>query len=256
MMCHKRMLIPGLVLMGLLLPARGVAQMPSLESPTGVNASFIKLFGTHKTFASKVEAQVFDASGKEWVSLELEMKALDEKVRLDIDLDRIKSRDLPEFAVASLKQAGLGRVISLILPDKKATYVIYPAAEAVLDLPLEQKDAEALAAGYQVEKTELGQEAVESEPCVKNKVVVRNKGAVALEATTWEAASLKGFPVKIETKEKSRTMVMRFRQVQFTRPDAALFELPKGYTQYKDPQAMMVGLMKKIASGAAGDSEK
>lgn len=244
------------ILSGLLLPLAANAQLPSLESPTGVNTSFIKLFGNHKTFVSKVEAQVLDAAGKEWLSLELDMKALDEKVRLDIDLERIKSRDLPEFAVASLKQAGLSRIISLILPDKKTTYVIYPAAEAMLDLPLETKDAEALAAGYEVQKTELGKEVVDGEPCVKNKVSVKSKGGVALEATTWEAASLKGFPLKIETRDKSRTMVMRFRQVQFAPPAAALFELPKGYTQYKDPQALMLGLMKKIASGAADGSSQ
>jgi hypothetical protein len=50
----------------------------------------------------------------------------------------------------------------LILPDKKATYVIYPAAEAVLDLPL-GKNAEALSAGYQL-KRGIGPGGVESEP--------------------------------------------------------------------------------------------
>jgi len=68
---------------------------------------------------------------------------------------------------------------------------------------------------------------------VKNKVVIRNQQGPVLEAVTWNASDLKDLPVRVETREKDTTVVMRFTKVQFTRPDALQFEVPAGYIQTK-----------------------
>ena len=54
---------------------------------------------------------------------------------------------------------------------------------------------------------------------------------------------------QIQTKEQENTSFVRFKQVQFKKPDADLFEPPNGYTQYSDPQELMQGVMKKVMEG-------
>ena len=79
----------------------------------------------------------------------------------------------------------------------------------------------------------------------KNKVAIIFDQGEPLEAITWNATDLREFPVQIQTKEKENTSFVRFKQVQFTKPDSSLFEPPTGYAQYNDPQDLMQGIMKK-----------
>lgn len=229
--------------------AAAQAQLPN-GSLSGVNAAFLQLFGNNTAFMAKVDALVLDKSQKEWARMPLNLSRLGDNVRLDIDMEQVKSRDLPEFALNSLKQVGMTKVVSLIRLDKKATYVIYPGAQSYLAMPLDNADAPAASTGYKVQKTGLGNETAQGHSCVKSKVVIQGSGpAPALEAMTWNAKDLKDFPVKIETHDKDNTLILGFTNVQFAKPEAKQFDLPAGYTEYKDPQEMMMGLMRKIAGG-------
>lgn len=209
------------------------AQMPSAGSPTDLNAAFMKLFGSVTAFTAKVDTQVLDQSQKEWVRMPMALAALDNKVRVEVNMAQVKSKDLPENAIAKLKQMGMDRVVSIIRPDKKATFILYPGAQGYVSMPLAKAEVEAWEKGLKLEKALLGKETLDGHACVKNRVVVKNNQAPVLEATTWNATDLKDFPVQIETKEKGNTVLMRFSQVQLAKPDAKQFELPAGYGQMK-----------------------
>ena len=210
-----------------------LAQMPSTGSPTDLNSAFMKLFGSIAAFTAKVDTQVLDQSQKEWVRMPMALAALDNKVRVEVNMEQIKSKDLPENAIAKLKQMGMDRVVSIIRPDKKVTFILYPGAQGYVSMPLAKVDLEAWEKGLKIEKTPLGKETLDGHACVKNRVVVKNNQGPVLEATTWNAADLKDFPIQIETKEKGNTVLMRFSQVQLAKPDAKQFELPAGYGQMK-----------------------
>jgi hypothetical protein len=95
----------------------------------------------------------------------------------------------------------------------------------------------------------LAQEKMEGHPCVKQRVVITDDKAEKHEATVWTATDLRNFPVCVATREGNDTVVMRFRQVQFTRADAKVFELPTGYTEYADMQSLMAGAVVKYMRG-------
>ena len=73
----------------------------------------------------------------------------------------------------------------------------------------------------------VAKEVVDGHPCVKNKVIVTAEQAQTVEAICWNATDLKDFPIQIQTHEKEVTSVMHFRELQFQKPDAALFEPPE-----------------------------
>lgn len=242
----------GLLLFLLLLAGRtpGHAQMPSFGTPTGVDATFLKLFGSNTTFTARMDALVLDHAGKEWARLPVDLSAAGDKLRLDLDVEQIKSRDLPGFLVQALKEVGLTRVVNLVLPERKSTYVIYPGMKSYLNLPFTQPEIEAHQNGYRLERTVLGKETVDGHPCARNKVVLQSRDKAVLEATTWEATDLRNFPVKIETREKDNVIQLTLREIKFTKADSSQFDLPADFVEYKDPQAMMMGLMKRITTGS------
>jgi hypothetical protein len=86
---------------------------------------------------------------------------------------------------------------------------------------------------------------------VKNKVVITDDKGQKSEVTVWNATDLKDFPVQIQTAEKENTVVMRYRDIQFAKPDAKQFDAPAGFTEFGDVQQLMEGVMKKML-GSAG----
>jgi hypothetical protein len=205
------------------------AQVPSAGSAMGVDAAFLKLFGAVTTFTARADSQIFDETQKETVRMPIQWAALDGKVRLEVDLEQMSGKDMSPSTLASLKQAGMTRVVSVFRPDKQCTYVIYPGVQSYLNIPLAKGESEALQKGLKLERTPLGNESVDGHACVKNKVVVRGEKGAVLQALTWNAADLKDFPIQIEMKAKQNTVRIRFTQVKLVSVDSKQFELPTNY---------------------------
>jgi hypothetical protein len=210
-----------------------LAQAPATGAPTSINTAFVKLFAPVGAFTAKVEAQVFDESGRETVRMPLDFALLDGKVRIEINVAQIQAKSVPPSAVAKLKQAGMDRVISVFRPDKKANYYIYPAIQSYVTKPFGQTEAEAAERSLDLAKSAVGKETIEGHPCVKNKAIVTSDQWPVLHATTWNATDLKDFPLQIEIKENRSTARMRFTQVRFVKPAAAEFDPPANYSLMK-----------------------
>ena len=61
---------------------------------------------------------------------------------------------------------------------------------------------------------------------------------------------------KTITEEEVETVIVRFRQVQFAKPDAKQFESPAGFKEYSDVQEMMQGVMMKMLGNGGAPAEK
>ncbi len=220
-----------------------------------MSAALTRLFGDVKAFTAKADIQVLDEAQKEKVSLPMDFALLDSSVRVEMDLTQMKNKDMPPGAAESLKQMGIAHIVSVIRPEKKAVFVIYPNQKSVLTMPMSAEDAAAAEKAPKIEKTELGKETVDGHACVKNKVVITDDKGKTLEATTWNATDLKDFPVRIQTKDAQNTSIVHFKDVQFTKLEASQFDIPAGYTQYSDPQEMMMGIMKKSMEQGQGQKK-
>jgi hypothetical protein len=214
---------PRLVVLAVFLKSlTALAQMPD------VGSAMIKLFGDSPAFTAQAEVRVFTSNRVEWLRMPSVFASADTKLRVDVDMKLIKSSAIKPAMLNHIKQLGMDRVTSVIRPDKRATYIIYPAAQTYAAMPLSAEDA--LIATQRVEKKPLGREAIDGHACVKNFSTVRSqKGAVLIQATTWNAADLKDFPIQIEMKESGNTTTMHFQNVNLAKPDAKLFDIPSGY---------------------------
>jgi hypothetical protein len=100
-----------------------------------------------------------------------------------------------------------------------------------------------------IQKTLLTRETLDGHACTKNKVVVKNsKGATLMEATTWNASDMKDFPLQISLQAKDNATVVHFSKVQFTRPAAAQFDPPGGFSRFRSPDALLFSVARKASA--------
>ena len=217
--------------------------------PGGMGAAITKLFGENRAFTAKAEVQLLDSSQKEIALMPMDFALLDKSIRVEMDLTQGKNREMPPGAADSLKQMGMARVISIINPNKKLAYVLYPDQKVVLNVPL-PTDSTNSSASSKVEKTPLGNETVDGHACVKNKVTLLDDAGQPVNVTLWNATDLKDFPVQIVTTENKNTTVMRFQQIQFSRPDEKLFDPPAGFDKFNSPQALRYAATQKNQANA------
>jgi len=231
-------------------------QLPNLggtQGSMGLDFALLSgLYGDVTAFTAKAEVRVYGKDKKEKSVTPFDFAQLDNKVRAEVEMSKMVNKDVPEAAAGALKQMGIDRVISISRQDKKATYVIVPGIQSYVNMPMSKEEIESAEAKPKVEKTELGKETLDGHACVKNKVIITDNKGEKHESTVWFATDLKDFPVQVLTKEKDDTVIMRYRQVQFTKPDAKQFDTPAGYQEFNDMQAMMMAAaMKMINSDGA-----
>jgi len=214
------------VLLAIFFPSlTALAQMPD----SAVSSAMVKLFGDN-SFTAQADLRVMNSNHVTWLQMPSAFASSDNKLRLDVDVKLIKSTSIPAAAIGQAVQAGQDRVTSVIRPDKKVKYIYYPGTKTYQSLPLTTEDAEA--ATQKLEKKPLGKETIDNHLCVKNLSTVKNaKGAVLLQATTWNATDMKDFPLQIELKENGFSTIMHFMKVNLAMPDPRLFDIPAGYKE-------------------------
>lgn len=227
------------------------AQVTAGASP-GLNAALVRLFGGVTAFTAQLEIQMLDQQGTETLNAPMQFSLLEGKMRGDLDVTKLKSKDLPALAATAAKSVGMERVVTLVRPDQKESYLLYPSFQACIVAPLDEEDVAALQKPAKLAKTPLARETIDGHPCIKNKVVVTEPDGRQHEATVWSATDLKDFPVQIKTVDGTDTIIMRFRQVKFERPAAKQFELPAGTAKYHDAKDLTQAVMKQLLGQAFG----
>jgi hypothetical protein len=236
----------GLVLCSLaaISPPLITAQAPPGQVP-GLNAAMAKFFGNNNAFTATVSTTILDAQGKESITMPMSYALLDGKIRSEVDMTQVKSKEL-EGSAASLRQMGMDRTVSIVRPDKQKVFVIYPSLRAYAETPLAKGQTSNANQEYKIESAPLGNETVDGHACQKNKVTVSGGDGEKHEAVVWNATDLKNFPVKMQMTQAGVTTVMKYSNIKFDKPDANLFDLPVGFDKYDSMEKMMQAAILKM----------
>jgi len=227
------------------------AQM-SVGSPPGWNAAMIRLFGDFKAFSAKAELRVLDRTGKESVSMPINFSFLDRKVRMDIDMAQMKGSQAPPEQIAAMKQMAMDRLACVVLPDTRTMQIIFPALSAYIEMPLPDEEVAALNKDFKLDRTFISKETIDGHSCAKNRVRMTDDRGQRIEFVVWNAADLKDFPLQTQMNDAGANVVIRYKNVQFARPDAKLFSAPTGYLKQRDIlQLMQAAALKKGLSAPA-----
>jgi hypothetical protein len=214
-----------------------------------MNAAMLKLFGDFNGFTAKADVRLQEKNIRQPTTLTMNFAMLDRNVRVDLDMAQVKSTQMTPETLASLKQAGLSRMTTIIRPDRKVAMLVYPAIQSYAEMPMAKEEAADMDRIYKIQKSRLGKETVDGQSTEKNKVVLTADNGDKQEATVWYATDLKNFPIKIQLNQPEVTVVMQYRDVKLTRPDGKQFEAPAGFTRYASIEVLMQNAMIKGATG-------
>jgi hypothetical protein len=224
----------------------GHAQFNPGGPQTGLNAAMMKLFGDIEAFSSQANVRMVDSSGADTMSLPITMALLDGKVRAEIDLAQVKSKEMSAEVAGSLKQMGMDKMVTIMRPDRKTMLYLYPSLQAYVETPISREDAAQLQGKSSVKTAKLGEESIDGHPCEKNKVTVTDENQRKTEAIVWNARDLKKFPIQMQIDQPDAKVIMRYSQVQLARPDAKQFEAPNGFKKYDSVEKLMQESMTKL----------
>jgi hypothetical protein len=247
-----RLIVLFLFVTGLGFTVLAQPQMPGTGN--ALNASLAKLFGDIKAFSAQADTQMRDKSNNETTQMPMGFALLDGKIRMEIDLGQMKSKQMPAEALAGMKQMGMDRMVTLIQPEKNQMTLIYPALQAYAEIPIPAE--EGADKDVKVEKTAVGKETVDGHPCIKNKVMVTDSKGKKQEGLMWNATDLKEFPVKLEFADNDATVTMQFKAIKMAKPDSKQFDPPADYAKYNSMQQLMqAGMQRMLGSGPGKPAE-
>jgi hypothetical protein len=135
-------------------------------------------------------------------------------------------------------------MVVLIQPDKKLNTMIFPTLKSYAELPITENEV-----GGEVKTTELGEETIDGRACKKVKMTSTDANGKTQEATVWQAKDLKNFPIQMEMRDRSNTVLVKYQNPKLETPEASLFEIPAGYSKYDNFQALMQAALMKMFSG-------
>jgi hypothetical protein len=221
------------------------AAQPGMGGPgPGFDTLFTKFFGDVTAFSATADMSV--KGDGDVMSLPMEFAMLDGKVRMDMDLGKLKSAKMPAEAAGQLKMMGMDKMATLVDSKQKKTWLIYPGLKSYAEIPMPKEQAEMAEKEPKMEKTDLGKETVEGHPCKKLKIVVTAENGKKQDVFVWNATDLKDFPIKLQTTDKGTEVIMLYKNVKFEKPEAKQFDLPAEYTKYASMQEMMQNAMMKM----------
>jgi hypothetical protein len=227
-----------------------VHAQPAAPAGPNFSAAMSKVFGDNQAFSATMELQTTDPQKGDAVTMPGKVMFDSGKSRFEMDMSQLKSSRISPEQAAQLKQMGMETIVTIVLPDKKMSYLVYPGLQSYVETPMQNAEASESPADFKVLTTQLGKETVDGHPCIKNQVLVIGKQSQTNEFIVWSATDLKNFPVKLQTEDKSNPATMLFKNVSFSKPDAAQFAPPAAYTKYDSMMGMMRDQMMKQMGGA------
>lgn len=202
----------------------------------------IKLFDANPAFTANLEFHSYGAATGDSVTAQGKFTYLNGNTRFEMKMADAGDANLPREDASSLAQLGMNTMIALSRPDLKMDYFVYPGMKAFVRRPKSAMEVAAASADYTLEVTEVGDENVLGQDCVKHKVVASGgPDGLVHESTVWNATDLNDFPIKIESRQKGATVVMLFKDLSLDTPSRAQFTPPADYKEYDNFMSLMHG---------------
>lgn len=210
----------------------------------GYNAAMAKLFADIPYFSANVETSLTNLTDKTRMSIPMRMHKRQDQLRIEVDLVKLKGTGAAVQGLAAIQNIGMARMTSLVDPKKKGMTVLFPDLKASSTMSMTEADLPE--AGFKATKKAAGKETVNGQACVRQQVTLTSADGQRVEATTWEATALGGFPIRMLFRQQDGSMVMSFRDVVLQAPAAALFEVPKDYKAFDSMSSLMQDAMARV----------
>lgn len=212
--------------------SRGWAQGGAMPGgDPGFNSLVTKLFRQIPVFTAAVETIMTNKSDRSRVTMPMKMAKRDNVLRIEVDLVKVRGAGMSLPAMTALQNVGMSRMVSLMHRGSNSMVLMFPELKYHTRVGL--PDSELMDERVEVVKKAAGRDLVNGYTCTKQDVTVNIPGGASTRLTSWEAADLKGFPVRMFFEDENASVVMNYRDVKLTPAAPSQFEIPPDW-QYFD----------------------
>ena len=159
-----------------LLASVSSAQMPGSKPPPDPCAALAKFLNKDAEFTATANVVVAGKKARDNQAMALRLAVSGRKMRNEMDLTKMSN--IPASDMAGMKQMGMDQMVILALPEKPATYLVFPNLQSYCDMPAAGKGNPE----GKLEKAELGNDTVEKHTCKKSKLTFTDKDGKTAEA--------------------------------------------------------------------------
>lgn len=217
------------VCLAIILPAAGWSQT---SMPVDPLALLRYLLGPDAAFTASGVLTGISTNDEESFVFELNYAVLQRRIRTESDLSKMRGAHACDNAQDHIRDVGMDQIVSIIDPELKRNYTVYPRAGVYLDTPLDWR--ERLKEIADVQKTALGPDTVGGHPCIKYRVFAVDQIGDESELLVWEATNLNRFPIQMRYEVEQGMFTMRFSNVKLAAPDITAFQPPAEFCRYTD----------------------
>ena len=129
------------------------------------------------------------------------------------------------------------QMITIMRPDKKVMWMLMPAEKVYVETEPGVSGRRDDLSGYQINQTRVGQETVNGVMTNKSKIIMTNSKGEKMGGFWWvspEGIVVKMDAIAVDGNSKER-MKIDLSNIQIGAQDAALFEIPEGYSKMGMP---------------------
>lgn len=217
----------------------------------GFHGSIAGLFGEVAAFSADAEVGLTNRTDQTRLNVPMRVFKSRDRFRLEVDLQRVQGTGNAVQGLSALRGIGMTRMTCLVLPEEKGMILMFP--ELKLGTRVALSETALPADGFRVEKRAVGKETVEGQACVRQEVQVTTSDGARVPGTVWEAAALKGFPVRMLFLPDGSGLGLRFSQVRMASPGEEMFRVPSDVRIVDGAAGLMQEAMTRaLQSGALG----
>jgi hypothetical protein len=202
-----------------------------------------KISGAPPSFSANATVELTEAgSTNSMIVMPSKFTFADNKMRWDLDAGQMSGSIMSPEASLALRNAKLDQICFIERLDKKAEYVVFPGAQAYLNVPIPESElSNTLEKAENIKlKTEvLGKETLDGYDCTKSRITVPAEANLHEEAIVWSASELKNYPIKLEIDTRAGRVAFHFRDVKFDAPPAGVFEVATNFACRASSQEIM-----------------
>ena len=108
------------------------AQMPGGQPPPDPCAALAKFFNRDAEFTALAKVVIVGKKARDNQTMEMRFAVSGRKMRNEMDMT--KMGNIPARDVAGMKQMGMDQMVILALPEKSATYMVFPNLKSYCDM--------------------------------------------------------------------------------------------------------------------------
>ena len=244
----------GLLPAATAVPTNQVADVATDLGPKDVNVDTVlaKFMETQGDFSAFGDMEVRTTNGTSKVDYQhfpFTLSILDGRIRTELDLRNVPKKLDGSGGLSALRQIGIGRIVSVTLPELRSTHVIFPSAESYVAKPLAIEDTPT---AMQIAKRLVGREHLNGKPYDKYQCNLDFMSGERVPVEIWQVPGTADKAVFLRIRQKGSSVTVRFRVIRPGKVPEELFDTPKEFSKHPDLGYLMQAASARYEASQTG----